>query len=993
MKLRNWAQVGLITCLAGPALAQTTAITPTPEAKPVETIIVTGSSIRRQVETSALPLQIVGREDLKREGISSPEQLIAYLTANVPGIDNLASNADVTENRGARGGSFANLRGQGSAGTLILLNGRRVAAHGINGGAVDINQLPIAAMQRVDVLKDGASAIYGTDAIGGVMNFVTRTDFQGLNARVFTDVTEEGGGNIYQASLMGGYGDISTQNFNIMATVSYRKNEELLASERDFIDTFQINRGLSPDTRGTPFGTIFPLTTSATAPFTPNGTLFGTAATAPLVPGSTTLRYSNGVNPLALPGGPGCAAIKDMDDYAEQIWFSPTNSVTASLACSWDSGEQASIQQEQETLNGLVRAVYRVGKHEIVGEFTASDATADNRFSHIQLIPNATAIGAPDSTSLNFAYFRVPGVNEAIYDRIANALVAAFPTDTALAGRRALNLPIAMRWRCIECGRREVSTNTKTSRYFVGADGPLPFGDWNYRVGASQATSEAESTLGSGYYYRNAFTVNGVRRNNGIVNVFNSGVLNPFLLPGEQQSAAALAALETASARGVTLFGGKFTVTQFDGSMSGPLFDLPGGKAYAAVGVDFRTEEYAFNGDRRVSAERANILGAPFDDANALANVSRDVKAVFAEIFFPILDNLEFTIAGRVDEYDGFGRTTNPKYSFRYSPLDILTFRGSYSTGFRVPSFNQIYNGVTAVDLALGSAVVDPKTCPTLVVSTLPGCGNILDLGPVRELTGGNLGLGPEEAENFSFGFILKFAGNASATVDWWRIERTGTIASLTRTQLQQNYADFEDKFVRDPVSGRIVTIDRRILNAGGNLMEGMEISLRNNGEIMGTKWSAALDGTHIINRQSKLLPSAAYGANEVDKWTRFQDLTLSWRHNAYVTLSRGDWSATLSQSYRPSYLDNANYLGIASGVFVPANYQQRVKSYTTYNTTVTYRGIKNMVITGGIKNLLNTEPPFTLNYDSDLGSGSSWDPRIADPRGRAFTLSLEYEF
>ncbi|MFN7674253.1 MAG: hypothetical protein ACK5OV_02420, partial [bacterium] len=80
MKLRNWAQVGLITCLAGPAFAQTAATTPAPEAKPVETIIVTGSSIRRQVENSALPLQIVSREDLKREGISSPEQLIAYLT-------------------------------------------------------------------------------------------------------------------------------------------------------------------------------------------------------------------------------------------------------------------------------------------------------------------------------------------------------------------------------------------------------------------------------------------------------------------------------------------------------------------------------------------------------------------------------------------------------------------------------------------------------------------------------------------------------------------------------------------------------------------------------------------------------------------------------------------------------------------------------------------------------------------------------------------------
>ncbi|MCU0882676.1 MAG: Plug domain-containing protein, partial [Hyphomonadaceae bacterium] len=160
------------TCLSGavfaatPVLAQTAPAAPAAPAAQEDggVIIVTGSSIRRRVETSALPLQVVTAADLTREGISSPEQLVAYLTSNVAGIDNLQSNGDVTENRSARGGSFANLRGQGSAGTLVLLNGRRVAAHGLSGGAVDMNQLPVTAMQRVDVLKDGASAIYGTDA-------------------------------------------------------------------------------------------------------------------------------------------------------------------------------------------------------------------------------------------------------------------------------------------------------------------------------------------------------------------------------------------------------------------------------------------------------------------------------------------------------------------------------------------------------------------------------------------------------------------------------------------------------------------------------------------------------------------------------------------------------------------------------------------------------------------------------------------------------------
>ena len=121
---------------------------------------------------------------MQRNGISSPEQLISFLSTNGSGADNLASNADVTSGaqRGTNGLSAANLRGQGSAATLVLLNGRRVAAHGLSGSAVDVNQIPFAAIERIEVLKDGASAIYGTDAVGGVINFITKKNYRGFGA-------------------------------------------------------------------------------------------------------------------------------------------------------------------------------------------------------------------------------------------------------------------------------------------------------------------------------------------------------------------------------------------------------------------------------------------------------------------------------------------------------------------------------------------------------------------------------------------------------------------------------------------------------------------------------------------------------------------------------------------------------------------------------------------------------------------------------------------
>jgi outer membrane receptor protein involved in Fe transport len=195
-------------------------------------IVVTGSRIRRDPNDSSLPLQIVTTAELERNAISNPEQFISFLTTNGTGSDNLASNSDVVsgQQRGNNGASFANLRGQGSAATLVLLNGRRVASHGLNGAAVDVNQIPFGAIERIEVLKDGASAIYGTDAIGGVINFITRKDYTGIGLSAFSDITDEGDAPIYRLSGIAGYGDLDSNGFNIMAAVSYSDIAELRGS-------------------------------------------------------------------------------------------------------------------------------------------------------------------------------------------------------------------------------------------------------------------------------------------------------------------------------------------------------------------------------------------------------------------------------------------------------------------------------------------------------------------------------------------------------------------------------------------------------------------------------------------------------------------------------------------------------------------------------------------------------------------------------------------
>ncbi|MFM7395940.1 MAG: TonB-dependent receptor plug domain-containing protein [Gammaproteobacteria bacterium] len=936
----------------------------------LETVVVTGSSIKRKVTESALPIQVLSTEDIRREGINSPEQLISYLNSNGNGLDNLASNADVVggAQRGNNGASSANLRGQGSAATLILLNGRRVAAHGLNGGAVDINQIPLAAIDRVEILKDGASAIYGTDAIGGVINFILKTNYQGLTANAFGDVTDLGGGAIYRASITGGLGDVKSDGWNVMATVSYSDFRELRGDARSFVNTFQPERGVSVDTRGTPSATILPL---GVGPNTPLGTIINSSGTAPFLPGSTTIRASGGINPLDLPGGGGCNQIDGMQAYDTKLWNFPE----AEFACAWDTGRAAVLQQPIETINFVSRGVLQLGAHQIAAEITGSTADSAKRFSNLQLTPN--------TSTQNYAFPR-NAASQAVYDRVFNQLVAVFPTLEARRG-----LPMSYRWRCIECGRREIETTTDTGRVFLGADGPIGFlNDWEYRTGASYAYSEAESQLGTGYYYRNTTRdASGSIIANGIIDALNTGVINPFLRPGESQSQAALDLLKGASAEGVILYGGKFSVTQIDASMSGPLFSMGTGDVLAAVGVDWRKEEYRFNGDRRAAAARPIIIAAPFDDGNALAGVSRNVKAVYGEVMVPLVTGMELTAAVRRDEYDGFGSTVNPKISVKYRPADFVMFRGSYNEGFRVPSFNQIFNASSQAPYS-GRDIADPAKCvggrPD---ATKPECAVVQP----TIIQGGKPDLGPEEAKQASFGIVLEANDNFSVSADWWRVNRIGTIQILSLQQLADNYATFSDRYSRD-ASGNLISIDQRWVNAGESKTQGLELAMRLRGEAWGGNWSAGLDGTKMLQKRSRIAPSLPFGRSEIGLFTFAGDLGLDWKHNAYFTFTRGDWSASISQIYRSSYL-NQELPGVTAGIVSPPNLDRFVDTYITYNASVTWKGFDGLTVTAGIKNLLNEDPPFAITYDSNFGSGSSWEPRVADPRNRSFTLLMEYKF
>ncbi len=232
------------TAVISPALAQTP--------QQLERVEITGSAIKRIEGESALPVTTITRQEIDQLGVVNAAQLVDKLVANSGQGYNIANALGDAARPGFSG---ASLRGLGSNSTLILLNGRRMAVYAFDGGAVNLQQIPFAAIERVEVLREGASAIYGTDAVGGVINFITRKDYSGVQVYGGYFLPQEEGGEQFQANILAGWGDLAKDRFNIFGVFAYTKQESVAAKDRDFSKT-ALRRDIStdPGVFGFPYG-------------------------------------------------------------------------------------------------------------------------------------------------------------------------------------------------------------------------------------------------------------------------------------------------------------------------------------------------------------------------------------------------------------------------------------------------------------------------------------------------------------------------------------------------------------------------------------------------------------------------------------------------------------------------------------------------------------------------------------------------------------------
>jgi len=646
VKLKKLAQLVALMGVVGPVMAQEAA------APAMQRVEVTGSSIKRVAKEGALPVQVITFDQIEKQGITTTEQLVRTLSANGTGADNMTSGNNVfgaDADRVSGGASFASLRGLGPSSTLVLLNGRRIATHGASGKSVDLNSIPLGAIARVEILKDGASAIYGTDAIGGVINFILKTNYSGVEASVSTNDTQAGGGATRRASLLAGTGSLDTDRYNIMASLTVDKAQRLNGSDRSFVNGFQPERGLSPDTTGTPFANQL----------SGAGTALGTSFQLPGDPN----KYLQ-ANPLSFQGK--CDTIPSMSQYQTELWKDVTSPLRTKYSCAYDYGADYVLQFPVERANFLSRGTVQLAPdHRMFVEVLGSRT-------------KATAILTPMQVQATIANKAVYPVGGAYYQDLS-AYIPTFDNTK----------PISYKWRANDVGNRTQENTTDNARVLIGFEGN--FGKWDYKAGISRAESSTKTKLTDGYSYTDKLYA-----------ALATGIINPWVGAGQSQTEAAKQLIESTKFRGAFQHG-KTTLTQIDGSVSGELFQLPAGALAVAAGFDFRREGYNFAQD----VDATQILLAPGNAA--LNDASRTVKAVYAELLVPVMKDLEMQLAIRRDDYSLVGATTNPKVAFRYQPADFLLFRGSASKGFLAPSFQQLYSGSLSQELPNG--VIDQEGC------------------------------------------------------------------------------------------------------------------------------------------------------------------------------------------------------------------------------------------------------------------------------------------
>lgn len=862
----------------------------------LERVEITGSSIKRLEGETALPVQTVRREDIAKTGATTAAELMRNISGNAAGLTDGASISD--NNGGQRGFNGANLRGIGVSSTLVLLNGRRLANFASPGDSagVDLNNIPAGAIERVEILKDGASAIYGTDAIGGVINFITRKDYRGVDLNVYASGTDEGGAGKRAASVSGGYGDLAAAGFNVFGVLDVQKLDALRSTQRKFL-------------RERPLSELLPYYMS-TRPYPANLRLSGSATTrAAQLAAINAAGYSISGQPFT---------DRNINLFAPDC--NPPASVftPGTQTCGYDYMADTEIYPDASKTSFLGRGVLKINDR--------SQAFLEVLRSRAE----TTYVLSPNPT--NFTGVSVAALNRNLQRPIN------------------YNGTVDIRMRASELGNRSNEVTSDAERYVAGLTGTFA-NDWDYSLAASYAKNKSQDKYVNGYFLFDKLDA-----------AIKSGDVNPF----GPSSDAGKAVIDSIRVNDVARKSSG-TTQGVDAKLTGSLMELAGGPLGLALGAELRRETQSFTPSallvsNNIGGDRDSSLAPGEADASLKATSNRrNIASAYTELSAPLLKTLEVQAALRFDHYQGVGNTTNPKLGLRYQPSRQLLLRASAGTGFRAPSFSELYRPTS-----YGSS---PAFLYDPVLDTF-------DQWATRKES--NPDLKPERSQQFSAGVVFEPARDMSVSLDYWLIKKRDVISDLNGKTILENPQRYAAYIERDEFDEPTIILRKE--NQGRLKTSGLDLeaNVRSSPTAWG-RFGLNLSGTYVLEYKRQFGPLEPYVSN-LGRFLNDQVIQ-RWRHRASLDWEYGDFNVTLGNTFYSGYQDDS---------YLPDTAPRRVKAYSLWDMSGAWRINRMLRVRAGIQNLANTAPPFSNQSYYFL---STYDPTYTDPRGRTFYASVNLSF
>jgi iron complex outermembrane receptor protein len=985
-----------VVLAAAPAFAQAAPA----EAAPADTdvIVVTGSLIKNPNLANATPVNVTTSDQIELKQNNTAEEILREIPGIVPSIGSAVNN-------GNGGASFVNLRGLGSNRNIVLLDGVRLVPAELN-GRFDLNNIPLALIQRVDVLTGGASTTYGADAISGVVNFITRSDFSGIEATIGDQITEKGDGNVVKLDVTVG-GNFDDGAGNAVFSIGYQQSDPVYQGAR----SFSVNQ-LSSFTGGiSGSGTAVP---SRFTNVNPTGADF------------ISLGCGLAGQPACATGVQGTRPV-NADGTAFQVG-------AATAAQGFNFNPYNIFQTPFERFN-----MYGAAHYDVSDALKVYTRGIFSKQSVNTIIAPSGAFGIPITVNLNNPYLTT-ALRNAFCARDTNngvgytplytpAQCAAAATATGPTDPNYRTVSTSVSRRAVEVGPRVSQFTTTFFDYRLGASGGITDSiDWD--IWGSYGESENIQTQ-KGYTLTSRITQAALADSTTACTVTTNSCV-PINLFGP---AGSITPAMIGFISGTSQISTKTTLAQAHATISGDFggFAVPMASDPISFAIAGEYREYGATqfSDALSKAGDLGGSGGAAPDIDGGYNVYEAIGELVVPLVQdkPFFENLQVSGGVRYSHYtidaptSPSFNTTTYKFTADWSPVKAVKIRGNYSHAVRAPNVAELFSPVNttltnlAADPCQGAAPVNNANLRAVCLAqgaTAGQIGAILapSAGQINSTGGGNLNLGPEKSNSYSFGVVLQPAdliSNLSLSVDYYNIKITGAITQPTvGDAISACFGNITAASATNPAC----TVIRRNPNTGGldgpaNTTPGVFLTLSNLGKLATSgidvvmnysydfdwaKLSLAVNGNWTEKSTFQATPSGTNRECTGYYSTNCASLQPKWQTSARATLSFSAIDLSLLWRHIDGFKQEPDDVINGNGPVFADFAKIKPFNYFDFSTRV---GVSdNVTITFVVQNLLDKKPPIVGNTvgSTTYDSGNTY-PSTYDALGRKYGISAKLKF